>query len=199
MSKSDRSRHKTHSKDSSHTNANKEPLGIRRSSYKKDTTLDSPLLLNTKWRDSSKSRDTIGCSLKEIRNQVSTDNKTTRINEHSYNSSVGVQSEQHTKSNKPSIKDRLGTRPLTNHKNDNEYTDFQTYNHHSNNNPQEVSEMLMTKRHPRGATNSVFGGTRGRGEYRGRRGNITNQDRSQYRQTFPDARSNVYEPYPVPM
>ena len=97
MSKSDRSRHKTHSKDTSHTNANKVPLGTRKSSYKKDTTLDSPLLLNTKWRDSSKSRDTIGCSLKEIRNQVSTDNKADRVNEDSYNASVGVHSEQHTK------------------------------------------------------------------------------------------------------
>lgn len=197
MSKSDRSRHKTHSKDSSHTNANKEPLGIRRSSYKKDTALDSPLLLNTKSRDSSKSSDTIGCSLKEIRNQVSTVKKTNRINENSYNSSVGVQSEQHIKSKKPSIKDRLGTRPLTNHKNDNEYTDFQTYNHQSNKNPQAAPEM--TKRHPRGATNSVFGGIRGRNETRGRRRNITNQDRNQYSQTFSDARSHIYEPYPAPM
>ena len=194
MSKSDRSRHKSHSKDSSHTNANKVPLGTRKSSYKKDTTLDSPLLLNTKWRDSSKSRDTIGCSLKEIRNQVSTDNKADRVNEDSYNASVGVHSEQHTKSKKPSIKDRLGTRPLTSYKNDYEYTAFQTPN-----NPQEFSEMLMTQRHPRGATNSVFSGSRGRGETRGRRGNNTYQDPNKYCQTFPDSRSNIYEPYPVPM
>ena len=199
MSKSDRSRHKTHSKDSSHTNANKEPLGTRKLSYKKDTTLDSPLLLNTKWRGSSKPRDTIGCSLKEIRNQVSTDNKTDLINENSYNASVGVQSEQYTKSKKPSIKDRLGTRPLPTFKNDYEYTAFQTYNHHSTNHPQDGSEMLVTQSHPRGATNSVLGGFRGRGETRGRRGNNAYQGRNQYHQTFPDSRSNVYEPYPVPM
>ena len=200
MSVRESSRHSVQRQKFEKGNANEVPLGPRKQGNQRNTKQDKLIIIPHPKQEISNSKDTIGNSLRQMRNQVSNEPsvRTKETASASYN--ISPSEEKTLVKKKPSIKDRLGTKHAAGFDNNSherkiykEKAQFSGIGQRSGQTP------IHQGRGYHGENASPYRGLRGRGGFRGRRGNFNCNQVPNLEGGFSTQYLDVGGAYPMPM
>ena len=201
MAMHESAKHKSFHNEYQSGNANKVPLGTRKGGLQKDKSHIQSHLASPK-RLETPAQDTISNSLRQIRNNVSSEKKPNEFQKRASELSASQANGDFLQNKKPSVKDRLGQIPVRGKSNN--YREANDY-HKNNQNTGRVQrggQNLFYKGQAcaRGLKSSPYQKFQGRGGSRGRGGNLSfNQSSNGIKRAFPDSNTDICKAYPIPM